>query len=456
LIFVEDPIVFSELENVLSTEQCRYNISTKNRNLPTTIQQAVAMSNNDDMEINIDSFRGKRGTREKRVQQKARWNKSDHRGSEEKERDQLQREYILKLQQETDSNANYGEWTQVGDRGQGPREMKETNRTQKASGNKDGQNGSKESEREQQQHEQARKLQQAPNSNDKRERIGGHDNDGMSSYKVKTGVIEVRFMKSGDAGFNVARSLKEFIAAARESDKEFSILPLSKEGNNIFRAADVPNTKDGIGNYYRHVIKFNNINVSMRIRTSMDIGRLKQAGSAFRMYLQSKRVYINKAQLGIEAGVTLGWLHQAHPSFCYREDIKERLKELMGEEHKSVQYALFPKSIKYKRIADGVRLTTTGVMMQIAKSPNATAADFRATMAEKWQSINAKNGRTLYDKTFIPFVKEGDMGYAKMTNVIQQQNKFLAETKQRIVHNLNDVDEIIEIALGEDVDMDSA
>jgi hypothetical protein len=137
----------------------------------------------------------------------------------------------------------------------------------------------------------------------------------MSSYKVKTGVKKVRFMKSSDAGFNVSQSLKEFIAAARESDKEFSILPLSKEGNNICRAADVPNMKDGIGNYYRHVIKFNNINGSMRIRTSIDIGRLKQEGSAFRMYLQSKRVYINKAQLGIEEGVTLGWLHQAHPAF---------------------------------------------------------------------------------------------------------------------------------------------
>jgi hypothetical protein len=43
-----------------------------------------------------------------------------------------------------------------------------------------------------------------------------------------------------------------------------------------------------------------------------------------------------------------------------------------------------------------------------------------------------------------------------MTNVIQQQNKFLAETKQRIVHNINDVDEIIKIALGEDIDMDPA
>jgi hypothetical protein len=122
----------------------------------------------------------------------------------------------------------------------------------------------------------------------------------------------------------------------------------------------------------------------MRIRTSMDIGRLKQASSAFRIYLQSKRVYINKAQLGIEEGVTLGWLHQAHSALCYHEDIKERLRKMMGEEHKEVQYALFPKSINYKRVSDGIRLTTTGVTMQIAKSSNVTAADFRDSMAEKW------------------------------------------------------------------------
>jgi hypothetical protein len=36
----------------------------------------------------------------------------------------------------------------------------------------------------------------------------------MSSYQVKTGVIEVRFMNIYDKGVNVARSLKEFIAEA--------------------------------------------------------------------------------------------------------------------------------------------------------------------------------------------------------------------------------------------------
>jgi hypothetical protein len=176
--------------------------------------------------------------------------------------------------------------------------------------------------------------------------------------------------------------------------------------------------------------------------TSMGIRKLKQAGSAFHMYLQAKRVYINKAQLGTEEGVTLGWMHQAHPAFCFQEDIKERLRELMGDEHKELQY--------------DVRLTTTGVTMQIAKSTNLVAADFHASMAEKWQKINVKNGGTLFGKNFIPFGKEEDKGDVIMMNAFQQQNKFLAETKQRIVYNLRDVEEIIEIALGEDVNMDPA
>jgi hypothetical protein len=44
------------------------------------------MSNNDDMEIDIDIGCGLRGTKDKSVQQKARGNKSDHRGLEERER----------------------------------------------------------------------------------------------------------------------------------------------------------------------------------------------------------------------------------------------------------------------------------------------------------------------------------------------------------------------------------
>jgi hypothetical protein len=64
-------------------------------------------------------------------------------------------------------------------------------------------------------------------------------------------------MKIGDNGFNVGRSLKYFIASAQESDKEFSIMPINNKCDNICRATNLQNTKDGIRKYYRHIIKIN-------------------------------------------------------------------------------------------------------------------------------------------------------------------------------------------------------
>jgi hypothetical protein len=96
--------------------------------------------------------------------------------------------------------------------------------------------------------------------------------DGMKTYNAKKGFIEVRFVTGNSKGFNVARELKQFLAAAREHDKEFTILPLSGIGNNLCISTDVPNTKDGIEQYFRHKVKFNNVNCKLRIGASKNIG----------------------------------------------------------------------------------------------------------------------------------------------------------------------------------------
>jgi hypothetical protein len=90
---------------------------------------------------------------------------------------------------------------------------------------------------------------------------------------------------------------------------------------------------------------------------------------------------------------------------------------MMGETFKNVNYALFPKNIKYKRSKDGAKMSTNGITLQVTKTPGITAADFRADMAEKWQKLTAKNGGTLFGKTFIPFGKEWDIGDEVMINM---------------------------------------
>jgi hypothetical protein len=136
--------------------------------------------------------------------------------------------------------------------------------------------------------------------------------------------------------------------------------------------------------------------------------------------------------------------------------MKEALYNMISEAFKGVHYALFPKSIKYKRSKDGAKMSTNGITLQVTKTPGITAADFRAEMAEKWQKLTAKNWGTLFGKTFIPFRKEGDIGDEVMTNIIQQQNNFLRSTKQRIIQNLNDIDCPIDIVSGSGEELDAS
>jgi hypothetical protein len=85
-------------------------------------------------------------------------------------------------------------------------------------------------------------------------------------------------------------------AAAREQDDEFVIVPLAGIGNNLCIGADVPNSKDGIEQYFQHDVKFNNSNGKLRIHTFQDSGQLKRGRSKFRFYLKNKRASLHSTR----------------------------------------------------------------------------------------------------------------------------------------------------------------
>jgi hypothetical protein len=107
--------------------------------------------------------------------------------------------------------------------------------------------------------------------------------DGMKTFNAKTGFISVIFVMGNSKGFNVVRALKQFLAAVREQDAEFTILPLSV--NSLCISTDLPNTKDGIEYYFHNEVKFNNVNGKLSIRASKDIGHLKRGRSKIGVYL---------------------------------------------------------------------------------------------------------------------------------------------------------------------------
>jgi hypothetical protein len=70
--------------------------------------------------------------------------------------------------------------------------------------------------------------------------------------------------------------------------------------------------------------------------------------------------------------------------------------------------------------------------------------------------LTTKSGGSLASKFFITFGKESTLGDTEMTHIIEQQNLYLQTAKQRIVRNLNDIDEEINLDPDDDVDMEGS
>jgi hypothetical protein len=137
-------------------------------------------------------------------------------------------------------------------------------------------------------------------------------------------------------------------------------------------------------------VSVKNIAGSIKIQTKFSISQLKQPSSTFRQYLNKERVHINSAQLGVEEGVTMGWFWKFHPALGYRDEMKSRLKPMMGKVHEKTSYALFPKNIRYIHKSDGAKLSTTGIALRIAKRPGVSEQLFQKELAQRWSNLSIK------------------------------------------------------------------
>jgi hypothetical protein len=183
--------------------------------------------------------------------------------------------------------------------------------------------------------------------------------DGMEHNRVNAGFVDVRFRCGNGNGLNVARGINQFIAAARAIDNDFCLLPLGGQYNNLYIPADIRNSKEGIQKYFHHRVSVNNVAGGINIQTKCLISQLKHPSSTFRQYLSKERVHINSAQLGVEECVTMGWCWKSNPAFRCCDDMKSRLKLMMGKAHEDTSYALFPKNIRYVNKSYGAKLSTT-------------------------------------------------------------------------------------------------
>jgi hypothetical protein len=154
----------------------------------------------------------------------------------------------------------------------------------------------------------------------------------------------------------------------------------------------VPNSKYAITVYYRHRLAGKNVSGKMKMQSTSTIAQMKHATSTFKEYLMKDRVHINNAQLGSEEAVVLGWIPGSHPAFSFRDNMRDAIKDQMPIEYANVEWTLFPKTIYYTRVSDGVRLSTSGVSLQVTKQAAGQVDSTREDIAKMWQKVSLLKG----------------------------------------------------------------
>jgi hypothetical protein len=130
----------------------------------------------------------------------------------------------------------------------------------------------------------------------------------------------------------------------------------------------------------------------MRIQSTSTIEQMKHVTSSFKQYLIKDGVHINNAHLGEEEAVVLGWISGSHPAFSFRDSIREAIKDQMPIEYANVEWALFPKTIYYTRASDGVKMSTSGVSLQVTKQSAGQVDSTREDIANMWQKVSPHTG----------------------------------------------------------------
>jgi hypothetical protein len=136
---------------------------------------------------------------------------------------------------------------------------------------------------------------------------------------------------------------------------------------------------------YGHRLAGNNVSGKMKIQSTSTIAQMKHATSKFKQYLIKYRVHINQAHLGPEEAVVLGWIPGSHPAFSFQDNLYETIKDNMSIEYANVEWALFPKTTYYTRASDGVKLSTSGVYLQVTKQAAGQVDSTCEDIAKIWQ-----------------------------------------------------------------------
>jgi hypothetical protein len=96
-----------------------------------------------------------------------------------------------------------------------------------------------------------------------------------------------------------------------------------------------------------------------------------------------------------------------------------------------------------------VKLSTSGVSLQVTKQASGKVETMREDIAMVWQNASIHRGGPLVGNKIVTFNKSGDIDNDVTAKNIRRQNAMLKTTTKRLVTNLNEIDMVIEMKISD-------
>jgi hypothetical protein len=122
---------------------------------------------------------------------------------------------------------------------------------------------------------------------------------------------------------------------------------------------------------------------------------MKETNSAFRSYINTEKVYVSHASLGLVDANLIDILLQADPNLTFRDDLQQTIMEVMADD---ASISIFPKKVKEPSNDSSNIRFTNGLDVQVAIPDSKKSAEYTDTLANAIEFLNGNDATPSYPR----------------------------------------------------------
>ena len=261
------------------------------------------------------------------------------------------------------------------------------------------------------------------------------DDDGLKIKLNKKSILTCRFrVRMTNEFSNVPHLVRVVVNEMRKADPALSILPFSdpiSDQNVLDHENRIPDDKDSMKTWVTNVYTYRgNVNFSMKFAVFQTTRTITDK---LFPWMRAHFSFVKVDEISSEKVTTLGFFLHMHPDFHHRDEFKSYCVQHIAENATPLNdnISVYPR---YVYSGSGIHKITTRVCVIESAAHDAAAIlkGLTTPFSNHYENI-----------VFVPFTKLDESYSDTLQSIMQQQNKYLKETRKLTLFGLKHIDDSV-------------